>query len=118
MPAEVAKLTLNGERDGPEMEVYQQSMWMYDVEIAYNSYNASHGGYFTGGRGYLRRTTGNASGSFVAPSFAAGWGTPAPGVSVQLTYSTVYFRLRVTGGLYLNHHWVARVNMVACGRGL
>ena len=52
MPAEVAKLTLNGERDGPEMEVYQQSMWMYDVEIAYNSYNASHGGYFTGGRGY------------------------------------------------------------------
>ena len=116
--AETAALTLNGVRGGPEMEIYQQSLWTYEIEVLFNAYNANPGGYFKGGYGYLRRTTGNAAGAFVNPSFAAGWGTPSPGVSVNVTYSTVYLRVNASGAAGLNHHWVARVNMVACGRGL
>ena len=116
--AETAALTLNGVRGGPEMEIYQQSLWTYEIEVLFNAYNANHGGYFKGGYGYLRRTTGNAAGAFVNPSFAAGWGTPSPGVSLNVTYSTVYLRVNASGAAGLNHHWVARVHMVACGRGL
>jgi hypothetical protein len=116
--AETVALTLDGVRGGYEMEIYQQSMWMYDIDVLFNCYNTLHGGYFRGGYGYLRRTTGNAAGAFVNPSFIAGWGTPSPGVSVAVTYSTVYLRVNATGFAGLNHHWVARVNIVACGRGL
>jgi hypothetical protein len=115
--AETVPLTLNGEDGDPEMEIYEQSLWIYEIDLCVNAYNASHGGYFKGGYCYLRRTIGNASGVLVAPAFTAGWGTPAPGVSVAVTDKAVYFRINATGYVWLNHYWVARVNMIACGRG-